>query len=216
MGRIGDASLHLTAKFPRKGRQAAECGRNQRFQASADEACQHRRGSAGGDRRQHRGTIDDDRHDEAAQGGVVDDIHGHAAGVRELGRTGIDRTVVAGRDDQLGSGEIRFLEWACAVADAPGVQQRLHAVTQIRRCYLHPGAGLQQQIGLARRYFPASHDQAAPLAQIEKDGQIIHGRVRVTRWFSWCESHCPAGSECVRMSRRAVIAHTHGKRQEWR
>ena len=83
-----------------------ECGeRSQRaiqqgLEPLADQAREHGRGAAGGNRNLHGRAVDDGGHDEAGQLAIVDDVAGNARGIGGGGDGGIHCAIVRGGDDE--------------------------------------------------------------------------------------------------------------------
>jgi hypothetical protein len=99
--------------FDQRAERAGECGERAQplgqgaVEPLPQQARQHRRGAAGCDRHHHRRAIDDRRHDEAAQRGLVHDVDrkGARPGCARHGRA--DRRDFARHDHQCRAVEQR-------------------------------------------------------------------------------------------------------------
>ena len=90
----------MLADFPamlaQQIRQCAQRFVELRLQRLAQMACEHRRGAARGDRDLQRAALDDRRHLEARQLGIVDDIDQQSAGRTGHGDIAIDAAIIGG------------------------------------------------------------------------------------------------------------------------
>jgi hypothetical protein len=170
-----DDVAHAVLVARRQGAEAAVGGGDQGFQSRAQHAREHRRFAAAGDRHHDRRAVDDRRQDEAAQRGLVGHVHRDVARARRIGddpgRGGIvldhDHGVLA--VEQFGREDVRD------AFQVVGVRQAFEAFVQDGRGDIDPRPGAQQQFSLARGGFGAPHHQTVAVAQVEKDGQVIHG-----------------------------------------
>ena len=92
-------------------RKRAERLVEQRLDALAGEACQHRRGAAARDRDHQRRAIDDGRDDEAGALGIVDDVAEQVAGTSRRRDALVQRDVVGSGHHQRRAFELRFVEF---------------------------------------------------------------------------------------------------------
>ena len=124
----GNAVFDLVAEVLRKVRQASIGGRDEGFQLGAQEACQHRRSAAAGNRDDQRRAVDDGGHDEGAQIRVVHHIDRNPLLFRGYGNLLVGRAVIGGGDDENGctrcSGRNFSATWVIFPASASSFRVR--------------------------------------------------------------------------------------------
>ena len=108
------ANLALTADAPAVGERGErpERGIQQCLEPLADQAREHGRGAAGGNRDLHGRAIDDGGHDEARQLAIVDHVAGNARGSGGGGHGGVHGAIVGGGDDEPGALDVGRRELA--------------------------------------------------------------------------------------------------------
>lgn len=133
----------------RQGCQLAERMVEQRLDALAQAPRQHGRHARGGDGHDQRRPVDDGRHLEGRQFGIVDHVAEYPARPRGLADRRVDGAVVGGGHHQPGAGQPGGFEAAVQAGDAALLGQGGERRIQARRAHDDLGAGLQQGLCLA-------------------------------------------------------------------
>ncbi len=122
----------LTATRQRSANAAKRPERaiQQGLEPLADQAREHGRGAAGGNRNLHGRAVDDGGHDEAGQLAIVDDVAGNARGIGGGGDGGIHGAIVRGGDDEPGAVDVAGGELARVMRDRAARQRGGELVTQ--------------------------------------------------------------------------------------
>lgn len=159
----------------RQGRQLAERMVEQRLDALAQAPRQHRRHARGGDGHDQRRPVDDGRHLEGRQFGIVDHVAEYPARPRGLADRRVDGAVVGGGHHQPGAGQPGGFEAAVQAGDAALLGQGGERRIQARRAHDDLGAGLQQGLCLADGDGAAAYHQYAPPRQVGENREQRHG-----------------------------------------
>ena len=177
--RVGDPPEHGGPDFAHEPGEPPEPGRDDGFQAGAQDAGQDGGDAARRDRGDQGRAVEDRRQDERAQRTPIDDVDGDAPPPRGVG-DGAGERVVACRDDR----EPRAVEVVVAklppAPHDPGLAGQLSQLRgEGRRDHDEPRAGPQQQPRLGRRHRRAAGEQAGLASEVHKDRQIVHGWARL-------------------------------------
>ena len=156
--------------------ERAERAIEQSLEPLADQAREHGRGAAGGNRNLHGRAIDDGGHDEARQLAIVDDVAGNARGVGGGGHGGIHGAIIGGGDDEPRAFDVGGRELARVVRDGAARERGAELVAQQRRDHGDRCARLGQQRKLARSHFPAAHEQHRLVLDVEEQREVTHQR----------------------------------------
>jgi len=145
------------------------------FQPSTQHARQHRRFAAAGNRYHDRRAVDDRRQDKAAQRGLVRHVHRDVARTRRIGNDFCSGRIFLDHDHRILAVQQCGRERIRHPSQMVGMRQAFEALVQFECGDIDTRAGAQQQFGLARGSFAAAHHQTVAVAQVEKNGQVIHG-----------------------------------------
>ena len=145
----------------------------QRFDQHAQLARQHRRCARSRDRDLQRRAVDDRRHDERRQGGVVGDIHRDTQRARGGGHGFVYRRIVGRGDGDLGADQVAGLEALRLVAQRADQGELGEPRAKLGRDHRDLRPRAQQRFRLERGNRSAADDDAALAAQVEKGGKVV-------------------------------------------
>ncbi len=152
--------------------QPAKMARQQALQPLAQQAHQHRRLAAAGDRHHQRRAIDDRGKDKAGTLGVIHHVDEQTQLVGTLIDEGVDFEIISRRHYQnlacqMGRGE--------ALGKMGKTTGKFHKFRfKLRGDDGQSGSGRQQQARLAQGHFAPAHQQHRAPVQLGKHRQIIH------------------------------------------
>ncbi len=152
--------------------QAAEVARQQALEPLAQQAHQHRRLAAAGDRHHDGAAIDDGGEDKAGALGVVHHVDEQTELVGALIDQSVHLEVVGGGYHQDLAGQVGRGEALRQMGEATG--KFMEVGFQLGGDQGQPGTGRQQQARLAQGHFAPTHQQHRATVQFGKHRQIIH------------------------------------------
>ena len=173
---VGELGFHGDAPAVGECGERPERTIQQRLEPLADQPREHGRGAAGGDGDLHGRAVDDGGHDEARQLAVIHDVAGNPRGGRGRGGGGIHGAIVRGGDDEPGAFDIGGRELARVVNERAALDRGAQFIAQRRRDNGDFRSGIGQQRKLARRHFPAAHEQHGLSLDVEEEREVTHQR----------------------------------------
>lgn len=155
---------------------ACRGGVEQALDALAQQARQHRRRAAGGDRHGERRAIHHRRHLEAGEPGVVHHVDENAPIRRGRCHRLVHGGLAGGGDGQPGPVQVRGLEGGCNPANFACRRSGLQRFAQLRCDDRQARAGAQQWCRLACRDRAAADQQDRPIGKFDKQRIDSGGR----------------------------------------
>ena len=152
-GKVLVAATDFAREAASKAGETAECGRHRGLDPLPQQSCQHWRHASGGDCDGDRITIDDGRHEEAAQIRTIDDVDRNAACLCSGGQRLLVSIRCVRADGQCAAIEVRRIE--C------GAQS-------------HCGTGATQRFGLAFRQVASTQYQGRAASQVHEQRKVAH------------------------------------------
>ena len=174
---IAETLFDALAKRRHEHRQPSVGGRHQGLETGAQEAREHGRGTPGRDRDLHRRSVHDRWHDEGAALGVVHDVDGDVAFLGQRRHLAVLGRVIGRGDAEPGAVQILSHEGPCLVLNLPEVASFAQLPAQVGGDDRDAGSGAQETPHLAGGHRAAAHHEAAPVLQLDEDGEEGHGYV---------------------------------------
>ena len=174
---ILDARLDRRTQFARQPGERAEPLRQERFEALAQSAREHRRIAAATDSDDDRRAIDDRRHDEARQLAIVDDVDRNVTTLGLARDPCVDRALVGRRDRQPHAVQMLRTELRRDVRDLARCCSLRQAGDKLGCNDPDLRGGSQQQIDLAFGNCAAADDEHGLVGETQKYGEVVHRQV---------------------------------------
>ena len=182
VGDPGQAGVDLRPGRARELREPPEGAGDEGLEPRPDVAGEGGGGAAGGDRREHRGAIDDGGHREVAVPGVRSAVREDAARLGEGHDPAVERPVVGGRDDEPPAFEVGGVEPPAPQLHRPLAREVRGGLAHFRGDDAHPPPGRGERLGPARPDRSGPDHQARPAPEVQEDGKLLHrGSVRFPR-----------------------------------
>ena len=182
LGESGSAPSRASRNVAREPGEAPVARGNQRLEARAQQAREHRRGAAARDRDGERRPLDDRGQDEGAERRLVDDVHRDAPRrgrprPRPRSRPGRRSRRSPRRSLRRRRAEKRRARCEIRPADrcSANAARELRCHHRRRALWIAPGGNF------SRGHVAAAHDEAGLVADVEEDGQVFHAIGRAGR-----------------------------------
>ena len=157
-----------------EARKTAKPGGQQPFQALADAAGENGGAAAGADGNQNRVAVHNRGHEEAGEGGLIDDVHRHADILGAAGDFPVLIVVAGCGENHSLIADIIQAEGAAQQNDLVGHGGGFDFCRRVLRHDRNARAGAFQQAQLLRCRFTAADNQGFALVQRQENRQAVH------------------------------------------
>jgi hypothetical protein len=173
-------TFHISAPLAHETRKCPQSRRKKRFQLLANSPRQHGCFAARADGNEYWGAVYYRGKDKTGCVGIVDDVYGYQSFARGSGYSRIDLRDSGCGNNRYGANQMGLGEALRDVLEVPAARKIMQLFEQLGRNDRNTRTRAKKQLYFSRRDTTASDDDDWLLAQLQEDGQVIHGRAGIS------------------------------------